>query len=203
MWLGSRPPRPISAGCNGVRCIGAALCRCGSRSIDFAIALDVVQHLPLWLAATRQALAELRARVRPGGHLFVRTNAQSFPAGGRRRGRELFTILQPAELRASLNCRLCGRPPERPERAAWLAEIPRSSGPGAAPSPRNTTDCSQNRRSQRSRTSILQTRLASARRPPRVHRVAIASEEPSSPYVALSACPVTFSRPRSRIRAVP
>jgi SAM-dependent methyltransferase len=48
------------------------------RSIDLAVSLDVVQHLPLGGGDT-QALAELRRVLRPGGHLLIRTNAQAFP----------------------------------------------------------------------------------------------------------------------------
>lgn len=45
---------------------------------DLVITLDVLQHLPLD-GGDRRALAEMRRVLRPGGHLLVRTNAQSFP----------------------------------------------------------------------------------------------------------------------------
>jgi SAM-dependent methyltransferase len=48
------------------------------RSVDLAITLDVMQHLPLD-GGDVEALRELRRVLRPGGHLFVRTNAQAFP----------------------------------------------------------------------------------------------------------------------------
>jgi SAM-dependent methyltransferase len=49
-----------------------------SASVDLIITLDVLQHLPLRGGDTT-ALREFRRVLRPGGHLFVRTNAQSFP----------------------------------------------------------------------------------------------------------------------------
>lgn len=48
-------------------------------SVDLVITLDVTQHLPL-TGGDRTALAEMRRVLRPGGWLFLRTNAQSFPA---------------------------------------------------------------------------------------------------------------------------
>jgi len=50
-----------------------------SASVDLVITLDVLQHLPLGGGDTR-ALAEMQRVLKPGGHLFVRTNAQAFPA---------------------------------------------------------------------------------------------------------------------------
>jgi ubiquinone/menaquinone biosynthesis C-methylase UbiE len=47
-------------------------------SVDAVITLDVLQHLPLG-GGDVQALAEIGRVVRPGGVLFVRTNAQSLP----------------------------------------------------------------------------------------------------------------------------
>ncbi len=47
-------------------------------SVDAVITLDVLQHLPLDGGDTR-ALAEIRRVLRPGGVLFVRTNAQALP----------------------------------------------------------------------------------------------------------------------------
>ncbi len=46
--------------------------------VDGAITLDVLQHLPLG-GGDVQALTEIRRVLRPGGVLFVRTNAQGFP----------------------------------------------------------------------------------------------------------------------------
>lgn len=47
-------------------------------SADMLITLDVLQHLPLG-GGDVKALAEMRRVLRPGGHLFIRTNAQAFP----------------------------------------------------------------------------------------------------------------------------
>jgi SAM-dependent methyltransferase len=47
-------------------------------SVDGVITLDVLQHLPLG-GGDLKAIAEIRRVMRPGGVLFVRTNAQSFP----------------------------------------------------------------------------------------------------------------------------
>lgn len=47
-------------------------------SVDLVITLDVIQHLPLG-GGDLTALREMRRVLRPGGHLFVRTNAQAFP----------------------------------------------------------------------------------------------------------------------------
>jgi SAM-dependent methyltransferase len=47
-------------------------------SADLIISLDVLQHLPID-AGDAIALAEMRRVLRPGGWLFLRTNAQSFP----------------------------------------------------------------------------------------------------------------------------
>jgi SAM-dependent methyltransferase len=47
-------------------------------SADLIITLDVLQHLPLDGGDAR-ALAEMARVLRPGGFLFVRTNAQAFP----------------------------------------------------------------------------------------------------------------------------
>ncbi|CAN5279816.1 hypothetical protein BH09GEM1_BH09GEM1_45990 [soil metagenome] len=47
-------------------------------SVDVVITLDVLQHLPLG-GGDVAALREMRRVLKPGGTLFVRTNAQSFP----------------------------------------------------------------------------------------------------------------------------
>ena len=47
-------------------------------SADLVITLDVLQHLPLD-GGDRRALEEMRRVLRPGGWLFIRTNAQAFP----------------------------------------------------------------------------------------------------------------------------
>lgn len=47
-------------------------------AVDAIVTLDVLQHLPLPGGDVR-ALAEMRRVLRPGGILFVRTNAQSWP----------------------------------------------------------------------------------------------------------------------------
>lgn len=48
------------------------------RSIDAVVTLDVIQHLPL-SGGDQKALAEIHRVLRPGGHVLIRTNAQSFP----------------------------------------------------------------------------------------------------------------------------
>ncbi len=47
-------------------------------SVDAIITLDVLQHLPL-RGGDAQALTEIRRVLKPGGLLFIRTNAQSWP----------------------------------------------------------------------------------------------------------------------------
>lgn len=47
-------------------------------SVDAVITLDVLQHLPLG-GGDEQALREMHRVLRPGGLLFIRTNAQSWP----------------------------------------------------------------------------------------------------------------------------
>ena len=46
--------------------------------VDLIVTLDVLQHLPL-NGGDVKALSEMRRVLRPGGTLFVRTNAQAFP----------------------------------------------------------------------------------------------------------------------------
>jgi len=49
-----------------------------SGSVDAIVTLDVLQHLPL-PSGDMTALKEMLRVLSPGGHLFIRTNAQSFP----------------------------------------------------------------------------------------------------------------------------
>ena len=49
-----------------------------TKSADLVVTLDVVQHLPL-AGGDRQAFAEMARVLKPGGALFLRTNAQAFP----------------------------------------------------------------------------------------------------------------------------
>jgi SAM-dependent methyltransferase len=49
-----------------------------SETVDLVVTLDVLQHLPLG-GGDRRALGEIARVLKPGGCLFVRTNAQSFP----------------------------------------------------------------------------------------------------------------------------
>ncbi|CAN5724011.1 hypothetical protein BH23GEM3_BH23GEM3_10060 [soil metagenome] len=48
------------------------------QSVDLVITLNMLQHLPLG-GGDRIALAEMHRVLRPGGYLFVRTNALAFP----------------------------------------------------------------------------------------------------------------------------
>jgi SAM-dependent methyltransferase len=49
-----------------------------SGTIDAVITLDVLQHLPLD-GGDLLALREMHRVLKPGGHVFIRTNVQSFP----------------------------------------------------------------------------------------------------------------------------
>jgi SAM-dependent methyltransferase len=49
-----------------------------SQSVDLVITLDVLQHVPLG-GGDVKTLSEIARVLKPGGHLFVRTNAQAFP----------------------------------------------------------------------------------------------------------------------------
>lgn len=71
-----------------------------SASVDFAITLDVLQHVPLG-GGDRLAVAEIARVLKPGGHLFVRTNGQSFPRAADDQQFQ-FHKYEPAELRATL-----------------------------------------------------------------------------------------------------
>ena len=72
-----------------------------SASIDLVITLDVLQHLPLG-GGDGRALAEIARVLKPGGGLFVRTNAQSFPAEADDEAHQ-FHKYEPAELRQALD----------------------------------------------------------------------------------------------------
>jgi len=49
-----------------------------SQAFDLIITLDVLQHLPLG-GGDVAALGEMARVIKPGGYLFLRTNAQAFP----------------------------------------------------------------------------------------------------------------------------
>lgn len=93
-------------------------------SVDLVITLDVLQHLPLG-GGDVTALREMRRVLKPGGALFVRTNAQSVP---RTRDDPDFNFrkYEPASLRSAL---VAGgfqvRRLSRINALLGLAEIPR------------------------------------------------------------------------------
>ena len=67
------------AGTGGAVLAGSALALpVADSSVDAVITLDVLQHLPLG-EGDIVALREIRRILRPGGLLFVRTNAQALP----------------------------------------------------------------------------------------------------------------------------
>ena len=92
LWFGSIYPRWRAVGLDvawdGVRAAredGSAVCLASAlalplapRSVDLVITFDVLQHLPLQ-GGDRQALAEIRRVLKPGGFLLLRTNAQAYP----------------------------------------------------------------------------------------------------------------------------
>jgi SAM-dependent methyltransferase len=61
-----------------VSCASALQLPHPTASADLVITLDVVQHLPLG-SGDLTALREMHRVLRPGGHFFLRTNAQAFP----------------------------------------------------------------------------------------------------------------------------
>ena len=66
-----------AAGCRV--CLGSALTLpLPDHSVDLVVTLDVLQHLPLGGGDVR-ALGEIHRVLKPGGHVFIRTNAQAFP----------------------------------------------------------------------------------------------------------------------------
>ena len=95
-----------------------------SASIDLVITLDVLQHLPLDGGDTR-ALGEIHRVLKPGGHLFVRTNAQAFPRIADDHTFQ-FHKYRTAELRTKLErANLCVLRLGRLNALLGLAEIPR------------------------------------------------------------------------------
>lgn len=95
-----------------------------SHSVDVVMSLDVLQHVPLG-GGDLTALAEMRRVLRPGGWLFIRTNAQSFPHSADDHEYQ-FHRYEPREL----NAKLCAsgfavRRLSRVNALLGLAEIPR------------------------------------------------------------------------------
>ena len=91
---------------------------------DVVVSLDVLQHVPLG-GGDVAALREMRRVLKPGGWLFVRTNAQSFPATADDQAHQ-FHRYEPRELRDKL--RTAGFEVRRLSRLnamLGLAEIPR------------------------------------------------------------------------------
>ena len=136
MWLwflvNSRFGRRQSEGLLAARALGVrAVLRASAlnlpvptASVDLVVTLDVLQHLPLDGGDVR-ALAEMARVLKPGGHLFVRTNGQSFPRAAddpvfqfhKYTARELRAKLQAAGFRVIRLARL--------NAMLGLAEIPR------------------------------------------------------------------------------
>lgn len=90
-----------ASGLSGVTRASALELPFGTASMDLAISLDVLQHLPLG-GGDAQVLREIARVVRPGGHLLLRTNAQSVPSVADDTT-FMFHKYEPAELRAKLN----------------------------------------------------------------------------------------------------
>ncbi len=88
-----------------------------SGTADVVISLDVLQHVPLG-GGDVTALREMRRVLKPGGWLFVRTNAQSFPATADDHEYQ-FHRYEPRELqRQAGGSRLRGASSESRERSA-------------------------------------------------------------------------------------
>jgi SAM-dependent methyltransferase len=69
-------------------------------AVDLVVTLDVLQHLPLG-TGDRTALSEIGRVLKPGGHVFLRTNAQSLPHAADDPTYQ-FHKYRPDELRAKL-----------------------------------------------------------------------------------------------------
>lgn len=67
-----------AGGFRGVAAASATALPIASGTVDAVITLDVMQHLPLG-GGDRVALGEMYRVLKPGGHLFIRTNVQSYP----------------------------------------------------------------------------------------------------------------------------
>ena len=95
-----------------------------SATADVVITLDVLQHVPLG-GGDLTALQEMRRVLKPGGWLFVRTNAQSFPATPDDHAFQ-FHRYEPGELRDKLAAAgFVVRRLSRVNALLGLAEIPR------------------------------------------------------------------------------
>ena len=93
-------------------------------SADLVISLDVLQHLPID-GGDAVALTEMRRVLRPGGSLFLRTNAQSFPYSADDAEFQ-FHRYEPTELRDKLTrAGFVVRRLSRVNALLGLAEIPR------------------------------------------------------------------------------
>jgi SAM-dependent methyltransferase len=91
---------------------------------DVIISLDVLQHLPIE-SGDATALVEMRRVLRPGGWLFLRTNAQSFPYSADDPEFQ-FHRYEPAELEHKLTrAGFVVRRLSRVNALLGLAEIPR------------------------------------------------------------------------------
>jgi SAM-dependent methyltransferase len=91
---------------------------------DVVVSLDVLQHVPLG-GGDVTALGEMRRVLKPGGWLFIRTNAQSFPATADDHEFQ-FHRYEPGELRDKLaSAGFAVRRLSRVNALLGLAEIPR------------------------------------------------------------------------------
>jgi len=66
------------SGLGGVALGTATSLPVGDAAVDLVVTLDLLQHLPL-AGGDHEALLEMHRVLKPGGHLFIRTNVQSFP----------------------------------------------------------------------------------------------------------------------------
>lgn len=90
----------VRAGFPTVAAASATALPIASSSVDLIVTLDVMQHLPLD-GGDRVALSEMHRVLRPGGHLFIRTNVQAFPHVPDDR-EAVWHKYEPAELREKL-----------------------------------------------------------------------------------------------------